>query len=71
MNERLKAWLDYQDRVVPGDEDAGAMIAALRAVVELHKPYAGKHGTACTAGGCDNWWPCPTIQAIEKEVLGE
>ncbi|CAB4179447.1 hypothetical protein UFOVP1033_126 [uncultured Caudovirales phage] len=43
---------------------------ALRAVVELHKPIEG-HEHLC--GGC--WfgdgmmsYPCPTIQAIEKEL---
>jgi len=43
---------------------------ALRAVVELHKP--DKFGDCV---GCDNplsptnWcYPCPTIQAIEKEL---
>ena len=44
---------------------------ALKAVVELHKPIEGK----CNA--CEQWtnegayqlpYPCPTIQAIEKEL---
>jgi hypothetical protein len=52
-------------------------IKALRAVVELHKPsqkdYTGEIGCV----GCDvnseygTWqeeYPCPTIQAIEKEL---
>jgi hypothetical protein len=52
-------------------------IHALRAVVELHKPsqenYTGEIGCV----GCDvnseygTWqeeYPCPTIQAIEKEL---
>ena len=45
-------------------------LAALRAVVELHKPIEG-HEHLC--GGC--WfgdgmmeYPCLTIQAIEKEL---
>ena len=46
---------------------------ALRAVVELHKPH-DKYEGVC--GGC--WeeesgfsdYPCPTIQAIEKEING-
>jgi hypothetical protein len=44
--------------------------SALRAVVELHNPIEG-HEHLC--GGC--WfgdgmmpYPCPTIQAIEKEL---
>ena len=45
---------------------------ALRAVVELHKPQDitlpnGEWGTNCII--CDGWsYPCPTIQAIEKEL---
>jgi hypothetical protein len=46
--------------------------SALRAVVELHKPQDitlpnGDWGANCTE--CDGWeYPCPTIQAIEKEL---
>ena len=43
--------------------------AALRAVVELHKAvYDPKYNvTLCDNTGC--WgYPCPTIQAIEKEL---
>ena len=44
---------------------------ALRAVVELHKPTEGWEGyTYCE--GCQEIalgdYPCPTIQAIEKEL---
>ena len=54
--------------------------SALRAVVELHKPIVLNEGyveigeeprLTC---GCDPWneyeqgYPCPTIQAIEKEL---
>ena len=45
---------------------------ALRAVVELHKPQDitlpnGEWGINCSH--CDLWtFPCPTIQAIEKEL---
>jgi hypothetical protein len=52
-------------------------IHALRAVVELHKPMlwknvdTDKYGYKCQA--CQGWtrelYPCPTIQAIEKELL--
>ena len=38
---------------------------ALRAVVELHKPYDWHPGCA----QCGYYqYPCPTIQAIEKEL---
>ena len=42
------------------------LVLALRAVVELHNPANGFKDTWC--GDCDNLYPCPTIQAIEKEL---
>ena len=50
---------------------------ALRAVVELHKPEKGtlqswfkflhnKPVVGCRL--CEDFYPCPTIQAIEKEL---
>ena len=40
---------------------------ALRAVVELHKPVLhSKHKYICE--GCNLFYPCDTIQAIEKEL---
>ena len=40
--------------------------SALRAVVELHKPYDWHPGCA----QCGYYqYPCPTIQAIEKELV--
>ena len=45
-------------------------MSALRAVVELHKPTSYKvdkvKGIFCLH--CDFDYPCPTIQAIEKEL---
>ena len=47
-------------------------LSALRAVVELHKPHDitlpnGYYGTDCSV--CHGYqYPCPTIQAIEKEL---
>ena len=46
---------------------------ALRAVVELHKPTEAYFGDEIVCGACGNedfeWtYPCPTIQAIEKEL---
>ena len=41
---------------------------ALRAVVELHKSKDdGLTCDECTASETE-WYPCPTIQAIEKEL---
>jgi len=49
----------------------GASIAALIAVVELHKPFDFRFGdemfTSCKSCG-EAEYPCPTIQAIEKEL---
>lgn len=40
---------------------------ALRAVVELHKPYSDEGTLMCTY--CDrSSYPCHTIQAIEEEL---
>ena len=38
---------------------------ALRAVVELHKCSNPRFDLLCD---CGNSYPCPTIQAIEKEL---
>jgi hypothetical protein len=41
---------------------------ALRAVVELHKPELDRLICGeCTASESE-WYPCPTIRAIEKEL---
>jgi hypothetical protein len=49
---------------------SGAHEIALRAVVELHKPIIHKkykdQGFFCD--NCEYDYPCPTIQAIEKEL---
>jgi hypothetical protein len=39
---------------------------ALRAVVELHKPQIEYRFVFCNL--CKSTYPCPTIQAIEKEL---
>jgi len=42
---------------------------ALRAVVELHKPYPTKRfGIICKECEISTDYPCATIQAIEKEL---
>ena len=59
--------------------EAGDLIKALRAVVGLHRPSHQipqvKQTEGCVACGYDivhsTWeenWPCPTIQAIEREI---
>ncbi len=42
--------------------------SALRAVVELHKPEHSIAGYRCTHCTLEVTYPCPTIQAIEKEL---
>jgi hypothetical protein len=45
--------------------------AALRAVVELHKPSIRNNGDTCECDVYDEYmmgYPCDTIQAIEKEL---
>ena len=43
---------------------------AIRAVVELHKPVIhALPDETCLA--CQDFYPCPTIQAIEKELGGD
>ena len=50
------------------------LVLALRAVVELHKPvYRGCDDDRCcgssdTCRDCSDEYPCPTIQAIKKEL---
>jgi hypothetical protein len=43
---------------------------ALRAVVELHKPDIYETCVECTRGISPSIaYPCPTVQAIEKELV--
>ena len=50
------------------------VIEALRAVVELHKPDESdfpdewESCVECSIGGLSAFYPCNTIQAIEKEL---
>ena len=64
--------------ILPADvtelQHGAKAVQALRAVVELHKPYGIDEypnlKSICTH--CEHLeseiWPCPTIQAIEKEL---
>jgi hypothetical protein len=73
VTDRLKAWLDEQDRTLPSESrDWYKANRALRAVVELHKEI-GEHPIARYDNYCISChlpMPCPTIRAIEKEVFG-
>jgi hypothetical protein len=44
--------------------DRGPVDAAIRAVVELHKPKMGKK--FCKT--CGKFYPCSTIETIKKEL---
>ena len=45
-----------------------ASLLALRAVVELHTADFGTPGENTVCDYCKVIYPCPTIQAIEKEL---
>jgi len=73
-HDELRDYIDKFDAAGMLDFPA---IKALRAVVELHKPERGVieswfkwlNGTkiiGCRL--CEELYPCPTIQAIEKEL---
>ena len=81
MTDRLKAWLDepYSEMSVSEiDTRNFEALAALRAVVELHRGQESTYGVGYTSQqerivmcvGCDEEWPCETIRTIEKEVFG-
>jgi len=59
-HDELLAKINYDIEGNPYDE----YMSALRAVVELHKPDSNY----CDACEWQHAYPCPTIQAIEKEL---
>lgn len=71
MTDRLKEWLDKDNQA--GHSDWRTALAVLRAVVELHKPVGSLLPNLVNQHECFEChgvdWPCPTIRAIEKEVL--
>ncbi len=50
---------------------SGAHELALRAVVELHKPFADNTCRACPSTAYLEYdpYPCPTIEVIEEQLL--
>lgn len=52
------------------NDDAIFMKGALRTVVELHSPVTEVAGTlkGLFCSHCDYYYPCPTIETIEKEL---
>jgi len=59
-HDELLTKINYDIEGNPYDE----YMSALRAVVELHKPDSNY----CDACEWQHAYPCPTIQAIEKEL---
>jgi len=51
------------------NHDAIFMKDALRAVVELHKSFEIDREGNYNCQECEWAYPCPTIQAIEKELV--
>jgi len=67
-HDELLAKIDYAREGNPYDE----YTSAIRAVVELHKPEPlDERGDVCLTCCPDllTLYPCPTIQAIEKELV--
>ena len=69
-HDELLAKIDGLTYMLMGDE-VPSEYKALRSVVELHKPEPlDERGDVCLACCPDllTLYPCPTIQAIEKEL---
>jgi hypothetical protein len=48
---------------------SGVHELALRAIVELHKPWLSKHDDLVMCDHCcSEIYPCPTVKVIEKEI---
>ena len=64
--ELCDAIMDADDRIC---RPFHAGFSALRAVVELHYEHIGGAEKSVYCYNCQMKYPCPTIQAIEKELL--
>ena len=64
----IDQWLFHSQLAKSEPNKAIKVLKALRAVVELHKPRDYKAGNWCIGCNADYEYPCPTIQAIEKEL---
>ena len=61
-HEELLARIDDQEFAYDN------LARSLMAVVELHKPEEQEHKQYEKCWNCNLLYPCPTIQAIEKEL---
>ena len=70
-HDELLAKINDLDYVLGTEPSGDVAVLALRAVVELHKPD-GNNCPHCAEYAYDAGmrvpYPCPTIQAIEKEL---
>ena len=64
-HDELRDFIDKFDAAGMFYEPA---ISVMRAVVELHRPETQEHGQYEKCWNCNLLYPCPTIQAIEKEL---
>ena len=73
----IDQWLTHSEIAKRQPNKAINVLKALRAVVELHKPLLVKdyendtdwlECQECSGNGFNAHYPCPTIQAIEKEL---
>lgn len=64
---------------LPSRQDVPALTAALRAVLDLHRPYQpdavlralGQWDASDEwCNGCEMSWPCPTVRAVESALGG-
>ena len=63
--------LENIDLTIKSDKRGTELYWAIRAVVELHRPVHNAYDTDYSWWGClmcEEVYPCPTIQAIEKEL---
>jgi hypothetical protein len=71
-HDKLLARIESKQQDYYADDQS---LNALRAVVELHKPTSPKQigtgyvGDIDMCSQCKSYYPCPTIQAIEKELI--
>ena len=65
---KIEIW-KFQTKSYDDTYEVHGILNALRAVVELHKPitFPDEKGLFCDKCLPDRY-PCPTIQAIEKEL---
>ena len=65
----IDQWLTHSELAKAQPNKAINVLKALRAVVELHKPISTGSCQICvTSEGHSILFPCPTIQAIEREL---